>query len=301
MRLNIYFRVAPSILNSWIRPRPPVRRVLPLVAIVLLALPAIPAQTEAVPATFLVYHTPGGRDPDPLASPLAPPPDGTERLPATLFDRQERAHTAPENAPESALAHYREFQRAMARRESEPAGARITLTGELAPSALRVEADVSDGPATLTLVVFEHGVPLAGRPQPYVARFVARPLEVPPGGGRVASQLHLDPAWDPERIGVVAIASEGTRVLQSATWTPRLDAPTIQTRRAVLVEHVTASWCDPCRPADEAFALLATQRGAAGALDAGDVAYFRAPTPLFYAGLALGSLVALALARRSAP
>lgn len=268
-----------------------------LLALALLALPDTHAQVEARPASFLVFHAPGGEDP--LASPLAPPPAGVDRLPTTILDGVERADPAPENAPENALAHFREIQRLLQRREAEPAGANVTLRGELRPGVLAAHAEVSRGPLELTFVLFEHGVPVDGRQHPYVARFRTEPVAIPAEGATRASEIRLDPAWGPERIGVAAILRDGDRVVQSATWTPRLDAPTEQTARAVLVEHVTATWCDHCRGADEAIALLATQRGVAGPLEPGDVSYGRMPTPLFYAGAALGLVAAAWLLRRS--
>lgn len=277
-----------------------VRRAVLAIALLALASPLALAQVAQQPASVLVYHAPGGRDPDPLASALAPLPMGADRLPATFFDRADRASSAPENAPERALAHFREMQRLLLARESVPAALALTLAGELAPGTLRVEASVSR-PAEVTFVLFEHGVPLAGRPQPYVARFVAEPVNVSSDASPAVARIALDPAWAPDRIGVVAIARVDGEVAQSATWTTRLDAPVVQTGRAVLIEHVTASWCDPCQPADAGLALLATQRGVAGPLDAGDVRYFRAPEPIFYVGLSVGALAAIALLRRSPP
>ncbi|HUR68246.1 MAG TPA: hypothetical protein VM370_03300 [Candidatus Thermoplasmatota archaeon] len=270
-------------------------RWLPL-AVLLLA-PLVAAQAPDAPAgppaSFLVYHAPGGREPDPLASVLAPPPAGAERLPATLFDGVERADPAPENAPERALAHYREMQRRLLSRESAPPGVELRLDGALTGDALHVSVAAS-GPATLSVVVFEHGVDLAGRPRPYVARFAFEPTTE----RTLASEVHLQRDWDPEKLGFVAIARNGSEVVQSATWTVAGDAPVVQTQKSVLVEHVTASWCDACGPADEAIALLATQRGVAGPLAAGEVQYLRAPSWLLYAGLAMGALAAVAVLRR---
>lgn len=271
-------------------------RVLVLAMLALLA-PAVAAQDapSGHVASFLAYHADGGRDADPLASPLAPPPARADRLPATFFDGSRRADNAPENAPERALAHYREFQRLLLARESVPAGTTISLDATLDTNTLEVRAFAPES-VNWTLVLFEQGAPRDGVPQPYVARYVTDA----PDAREITRDFPLDAAWQHERLGVVAIARNGDEVLQSATWTLARATPTVQRERAVLVEHVTASWCDPCRPADEAFALLSSQRGMAGPLGSGELQYFHAPGWQLYAGLALGGLVAFALLRRRA-
>lgn len=268
-------------------------RAIPLLALLALLAPAVVAQeVPDAPVSFLVFHAQGGRDADPLAGAQAPPPAAAQRLPATFVDGA-RADQAPENAPERALAHFRELQRLVSRAEATPAGAELTLSATARDGILSIALD-SDRTAGLSVVVFEHGVPLDGQPQPYVARYASTTTN--------ASELDLgvalDPTWDVGRLGVVAIAREGDTVLQSATWTASQGAPTVQRARSVLVEHVTASWCDPCAPADEAVALLATQRGAAGPLEAGDVRYLRAPSWTLYAGLLLGAAAAILVLRR---
>lgn len=268
-------------------------------------LPAALAQpTPASPASFLVYHAAGGPSPDPLASPLAPAPFDAARLPTTRFDRASVASAAPENAPESAPAHFREFARLLAEREvgGAPLGLRIEGDAQVGALTMRVESLVlGDGAptnVTLQLVVFEHGVDVGGRLHPYVARFASAPqaLALP---GVASTRLALDPSWSLDDLGVVAIASAEGEVLQSATWLVRQDAPTEQRAKSVLIEQVTASWCEPCTPAEEALALLSIQRGVAPALAARpEGSHLRAPDVLFYVGLAFGLVAALALVRR---
>ncbi|HVM45956.1 MAG TPA: hypothetical protein VM582_08485, partial [Candidatus Thermoplasmatota archaeon] len=209
-------------------------------------------------------------------------------------------------APQSAPAHYREMLRLVQAAAVEGAGVGLVVRGSVAPGTLGVQVEtraLANAPegVELALVLFEHGVVVAGRTEPYVARFALDPVRVSVPGN-ASQQLRLDPAWDLDRVGVVALALVDGRVVQSATWLPRQDAPTVQLVRAPLVEHVTASWCSPCGPADEALILLATQRGPAGPLPAlGEGSYLRAPTGWLWAGLALGAAGAVALARGGRP
>lgn len=264
------------------------------VLLAVLLLPPALAQVSGEPVSFLVYRPwpdprAGSADADPMASALAPPPREVDRLPYTLVDREARADTAPENQPESALAHYRELSRLVQSREAGGAPLTLTLSGALLPGAM--EARVSpDADANVTLVLFEH------KTSPYAARFVLAPVFVA-ANATSTQTLRLDPAWQPDRLGIVAIAERDGQV-QTATWWARSDAPVVQRGKSVLVEHVTASWCDPCAPMDEALALLATQRGVAGPLDAVEPpSYLRAPDASLYAGLALGGALAVALLR----
>lgn len=280
------------------------RYALPALLLLLVA-PAIGAQqAPATPASFLVYRP--WPDPlhDELASALAPPPFDAPRLPATRIDRALVASPAPENAPESAPAHYREMVRVVQQAEAEGTRVGAVLVGAVEPGALAMRLELralSPGAPSrveAAFVVFEHGVDVAGRAEPYVARFAAASTNatVP---GNLSMEIRVDPAWSVDRLGVVAVLRAEERVVQSATWLPRQDAPTQQLSKAPLVEHVTASWCEPCRPSDEAFLLLATQRGAAGPLEAGGAraGYLRAPDGWLWMGLGLGALGAVALAR----
>lgn len=277
-----------------------------LALVVLLAPLALAQEPPAQPASFLVYR-PWPEARDELATALAPPPFDAARLPATRIDRTSVASSAPENRPESAPAHYREMLRLVQRAEAEGAPVALTMDGGLVgPAALEVRVSSGHGPVIeaspaqvrLSLVVFEHGVVVAGRPHPYVARFALDPfdLAVP---GDATTEVRLDASWEIDRLGVVAIAHNETGVLQSATWLVRQELPSQQIAKAPLVEHVTASWCTPCTAADEALLLLATQRGAAGPLGGdGHAGYLRAPSGWLWAGAALGAVAAIALVGR---
>lgn len=273
-----------------------------LVLALLLAPLALAQEQPAQPASFLVYRPwPDARDE--LATALAPPPFDAARLPATRIDRASVASTAPENRPESAPAHYREMLRLVQRAEVEAGGVALRVDGKVASASIALDVQVSSDDATidnasLALVVFEHGVVVAGMAHPYVARFALtpKPVAVP---GNASFDVRIDPAWNVDKLGVVVVAERDGRILQSATWLPRQHGPTEQTARAPLVEHVTASWCTPCKPADDALLLLATQRGAAGPLSLeGHAGYLRAPSGWLWAGLALGAIVAIALVGR---
>lgn len=259
----------------------------------LILLPPALAQVGSEPVSFLVYRPwpdPRGLDGDPLASALAPPPRAAERLPLTLVDRAVEASRAPENAPESALAHYREISRLVQEREAQGAPLALTLGGTVGPGVLVIDV-LASRDAHVSLVVFEHAF------SAYAARFVLEPTQAQ-ANVTTRQEARLDPSWNVERLGVVAIAQRDGET-QSATWLVSADAPTVQTRKSVLVEHVTANWCDPCGPVDEALALLATQRGVAGPLaSVGAPSYLRAPEWPLLAGLVLGGGAALALLRR---
>lgn len=266
---------------------------------------ALAQETPASPASFLAYRPwPDARDE--LGTALAPPPFDASRLPVTRVDRVATASPAPENRPESAPAHYREMLRLV--QAAEAAGAPVTLevSGGVAPGTMEVRVVATPtrtvlGEVELALVVFEHGVEVAGRAHPYVARFALEPapLSLP---GNATFDVRLDRAWNLDRLGVVVLVRNASGVLQSATWMPRqADAVTHQVAKAPLVEHVTASWCAPCAPADEAFLLLATQRGAAGPLaGSAEASYLRAPTGWLWAGLAAGLIAAFLLVGRRA-
>lgn len=295
-------------------------RLLAACLVLALVLPGALAQQEdrVRAASILVYHPwpdprAGAPDADPLGSPLAPPPDGL-RIGSTLFDGTALASGAPEGTPESALAHFREFQRLLLQRERTGAPLALTLGGRVEADTLRIEATVSqsDLPLSLSFVLFENGVPAQTseglRAQPYVARVVlpAEPVDASAGPATVVREAALDPAWDLQRLGVVAIAraaEAGERhaqgeVVQSAAWLVRSPAPTTQTDKAVLVERASATWCDPCRPGDEALTLLASQYGVDAPASTTPDGYLRAPSAFAFAGLLAGLGVGLVLLRR---
>lgn len=256
----------------------PLRAALAAILVVLLAGGHAHAQVTRDPVSFLRYGEPG-----------AAAPFEVDRLPLVFVDRAVVASRAPENAPASAAAHYREIARIVQAREAEGAPLALTLGGALAPGALELRVTPSAA-SEVTLVVFEGA---------YVARLVLAPLALA-ADETARPRVALDPAWDAPRLGVVALARLEDGRTQSATWLVRDDVPTVQARRAVLVESVLAPGCAPCAPVDDALALLAAQRGVVPAGEAEGGQYLRAPDARLFLGAGLGGLLALVLLRRRA-
>lgn len=292
------------------------RLLAPLFVLALLA-PGVLAQDEARvrTASILVYHPSpdpraGHPDADPLGSPPAPPPAGLGPG-DTLFDGVASASAAPEGAPESALAHFRELQRLFLQRERTGAPVAIDLGGRIDGDRLRFDAIVTPttaatrGALSISFVVFENGVgaPTADgtRAHPYVARttVAGAALDLANGSATVERDVALDAGWRAERLGVVAIVrAEDGEAVQSAAWLARSDARAVQVSKAVLVERATATWCAPCGPSDEALALFASQYGVDSLPASGGSGYLRAPTPLMLLGLAAGLGAGAVLLRR---
>lgn len=285
-------------------------RVLVILLLLLCTLPSSDAQAAPAPANLVVYHAHpdprGGTpdDPDPMSTPHAPGPPAP-RLPLTRFDGVTDAADAPEGSPESVPAHFREMQRLLLAREREGAGATLVVHGTLRDGRLEITARVAEPRrplenATFTATLVEDGVAHDGASGVRVHRHVARatlPAVPVAGDGEARWNLTLDPAWDASRASiVVALRAEGGEALQSARWGVGQDAPTVQRAKAVLVERVTASWCVPCGPSDEALALLAARAAPASA--EGGLAYARAPTTLGLLGLTAGLGAAWWITRR---
>ena len=294
-----------------------------------LAAPPAPAQADReAEVVVLAYHAhpdprAGREDADPFSSPRAPLPaqfrqggEDAPRLPATRLDGVAQVSDAPEGDPASALAHFREAQRLLLLRQRTGAPVAVELRATPEPGVLRVDlvlapaGDLGNASPALRLVVFEDPVPDPAGPRAhrFVVRHVATPepldLRKP---GQLARDLPLDPSWDPTRVGVAAIvehAGEPGRhargeVLQAAAWRAGQEGPTVQVGKAVLVEAVTATWCDACRPTEESLALLASQF-AASPLDQGPASYEARPGPLALGGLLAGAGVGVLLLRRRA-
>lgn len=282
-------------------------RVAAATILLVLALPFAGGQVAPGRASFLVYHVD-----DPLAGPDLPPAlrgGGALRLPGTTFDGVLRADDSPEDDPSSVPAHLREMGRLLRARDVVGAPASLALEARIDGGRVLVNltarGDLPDG-ALLGVTVFEDAVRLDGASGIDVHAFVARLAPAPEtvAAGDEASaewDLPLDPSWDLARVGVVAhLRLPDGEVAQSATWQAGQPSPVVQEARAVLVEHATASWCEPCAPSDRALSILASRFGEGEA--ASDAAsYLRAPT----AWTALAALAAVATAyatlrRRSA-
>lgn len=248
--------------------------------------------------TILVYHVypdPAAGTPraDPFSTPLAPGDlsDGT-RLPVTRVDGGRFASEAPEGDPASAAAHFREVRALV--QERQRAGGSVPLELEAHWDAGRVWGRVT-GNGTPRAFVVEDAIPFDADSGVTVHRFVAR-AELPVVDG--VFNATLDPSWSTARIGVVAwLASPSGEVLQSASRMAG-DASTVrQVERSVLVEHATATWCQPCGPSDQALALLASQYGFPPPSGGPAEIVPRLSVPAL-AGLAAGALAGILLLRR---
>lgn len=242
-------------------------------AVLLIALLATSGAASAANASLIAYVLDVG----------APPPFATNSLPVTLFDNATLASDAPEGNPASASAHFQEFRNLLTARENAGTKFPLTLEADLQGHMLVVN---DNAPANLTVkrVLVEDAL----KP-----RFIARAVTN-------ASTFALDPAWNHQRLGVVLIVSDPAtgEVLNSATWLAGQAGPTVQTTKAVLVEHATATWCDPCAASDSAYDLLASQTGHPPPTSAGR-SYWVEPGALAFIGLAVGLAVGILLWRRA--
>jgi hypothetical protein len=187
------------------------------------------------------------------------------------------------------------------------------MTGTATPGALHVEVTATEqglaGAAEVRLVIVEDQVPLdeggASRLLRYVVRADASAERVDLASpASFARDMPLPADVDATRVLVVAyvrvLEGAGTyepgEVVQSATWSPRQSEPTHQVSKRVLVEHATATWCEPCHPSDDAIDLLAARSSQA----VGSESYLHVPSPAGLAGLAMGAGAAVFLWRRRA-
>jgi len=232
------------------------------------------------------------------------------RLPGTRADGVLDADPAPEGNPDSAVAHVRELQRLLNLRLATGAPASLVVDGALRPAvlALNVTARAHEalGEVEARVVLVEDGATFAGRSYRFVARADAPPeranLSAPDAAFSFAREIPIPPGVDASRVGVAVSlrllqasgAHEAGEVVQSASWSPRQDGPTVQDEKAVLVEHVSATWCEPCAASDAAIDLLAAQQGETTS----GGAYLRAPSAWAAGGALVGLLAAIVATRR---
>ena len=267
-----------------------VRWVLALVLLLFVSGPSLAAPPGGVgrPVAILVFAEENATSPS----------TDLRGLPATRVDGILLADSAPEGNPASAFAHFRELQRLLGEREATGAPVTLELAGILRHGTLRVEVNATAtrtlGNVTVHIVLFEDGV--NGQ------RFVVVGEDVAPESGELplAFSRDIQAIGDASKLGVVAYVEvqesvatfQRGEVVQSAVWSVGQSSTTRQSTKSVLVEHATASWCEPCRPSDEAIALLA----GAGATPRSS--YALAPTPLAIAGLVAGAAIGIVLLRR---
>jgi len=304
-----------------------VLRVALVAGLILLALAPASAQQPSGAPVLVVYHAwpdpeAGRPDADPFSSPDALPLPGlpAERLPATRADGVLDADPAPEGNPDSAVTQVRELQRLVDLRAATGSPATLDVDGALQPGALAVDVNVTAqeplGLVEARVVLVEDGIPFDAGGGTQMLRHVARasaPAERANLSAVGASfglhrEIALPNGTDPARVGVVVAlrvvdpsdpAREPGEVVQAASWTARQAGPTHQAEKAVLVERLTATWCEPCSPGDAAVSLLAA-RDAPAAQSAG-ARYLQPVGPWAAAGLAAGlGAFALLLRRRAA-
>lgn len=291
-----------------------------IVWVLLLVAAPVFAQAPREAPTLVVYHPwpdpeAGRPDADPFSAANVTPLPGLDpaRLPATRADGVLDADPAPEGNPDSAVAHVRELQRLLNLRLATGAPASLVIDGALRPGvlALNVTARAHEalGEVEARIVLVEDGATYDGRSHRFVARAVA-PLERANLSAAEASlafarEIPIPPGVDASRVGVAVslrvlqadARREAGEVVQSASWSPRQEGPTIQDEKAPLVEHVSATWCEPCAASDAALDLLAAQQ----ASTTGSGAYLRAPSPWAWSGALAGVVVGvIALRRRGA-
>lgn len=304
-----------------------------VVAGLLLAVALPPAGGQAGPeaprhevgASLLAYHP----WPDPSGDPF-----GVEAAPNTTLDRMALVYDAywfPTVRVDGVLEHAQAkgdeggsadafeaaYRRLLDERLAEDAPLVIALSGALGATEGNATArfvprvDVDSERVTLNLVVFEDDVRYKGENGVDVHRFTVRavlPVEVASlrAGApvTVARSFPLEASWVRDRLGVVAFAqNEDARspnwapleVLQSATFLYGQDGPTVQARKAPLLEMYTATWCPPCVNGDAAFDRIARAYGTGAVAVEERATYYRAPSAL-QAGAAIGAAALLAVA-----
>ena len=269
-----------------------------VLAMVLVLVPPSLAQEPRARPTFVVYHVSpdpqaGGPDADPDSIPgVAPdPPFPLGAPPATRVDDSLLADPAPEGAPESAPARFRELQSLGKVREAT--GSPITLDASGAPDAVRVVASGEGGRIELHAVVIDGAL----------ARAVLAPYELnlTAGPANATFSFTLPNGSRADRVGLAIWARllepvgtlDAGEVAQSLVWHPGGTARAAQ--KQPLVEHVTASWCEACKPADDAVGLMASDSAVADGSASG---YWRAPGILTALGIIVGLAAAWGLTRR---
>jgi cytochrome c-type biogenesis protein CcmF len=307
----------------------------PLLAVLLVALTAgAAAQADtgerdlnARPLHVLAYHP----YPDPQGDPWGLPERtrngtrvgymegdyGAYWYPTTVIDGVDIVEGAT-----SFLETYNTYHDLFQKRRLHDAPVRLFLLGATTEGAasLHVRAQVKSSLTTdqvdLRAVLFEDEVRFSGGNGVDLHRFTVRAIlhEGPiafnaTGGLRLDVQTPLDPQWDPARLGVVvslhnrdptAARLQPNEVLQATTYRFAQEGPTIQDRRGVLLETLSATWCAACVFGDGAVDELANEFGIPSSKALGGRWAYLRPWALNAYGFTTGSwetgLLAFALA-----
>lgn len=309
----------------------------PLAVLVALALVVVaPAAVAQGPAVTVLLHHPHPDDADPFGFPFAGSDSFTARhahfeaesgrfdYPYFVADGILPIAALPD--PAAPYVSVREaYGDAVAARAAQDPPVTLLLSSSLAGDAIAVrltiepEADLAgedlhawaaimedpvhyQAPAGLTNGVTDHR---------FTLRAIADLGPIDLGNGtavEVAWHVRLGP-WEKDRILVAAWVEQSApsprfdaREVVQATHA-RLGASVTQAPKGVLVEVLSATWCDPCLYGDRAAEDLAVSLGAARPLAAARVRYFEAPANPWLTGIvcvAAGAAIA-AWARRSPP
>jgi hypothetical protein len=213
----------------------------------------------AAPVAFAVHLTPADLNATHLVLVVVSQPD--RQTPEAWFDAATRIAGLPVGEGGGAnletLVAYRD---AYARRaDQDPAGTlRIDALQSSGSLRVNVTGRASGWDALRAFVVEDPAAP-AGREVPL--RFLARATtEAQPANATTTFSFSLEPAWRPDRLGVVVFARDGNAT-QVGLWRAGQEGPTRQAAKAVLLELYTGPRCPECPVAERAAADLAAVLG----------------------------------------
>lgn len=219
---------------------------------------------------------------------------GAYWYPTTVLDGVDRVDGAT-----AFQTTYNAYNELYLQRRIQDSPLRIFLLGKIDGDAINVttqihaKAPIVSARTDLRIVLFEDEVHFDGGNGVTVHRFVPRAtlhdgtVDLNAGDLDLKVTSPLDPAWDRARLGIVASVHNHDRsstqyrdaeVLQSTSWRAGQLGPTIQVRRGVLLETLSATWCAACIFGDGAVDELANEYGlpSSKALG-GDWTYLRTP------------------------
>lgn len=216
---------------------------------------------------------------------------------------------------------YEVYQAALTRRLGEEAPAALEVRTQLVGDRVLVAAQVEPaGPMpgeslVAWMALVEDNVDYA--PPPAVSngvtnhRFTVRSiadlgvLDLAEGAPvQLTAAFPLQAGWQRDQLHVALWlqqgASYGSRfdaneVAQATLHPINGDVVTRQTAKAVLIETLTATWCQTCLYGDKVLEDLAKEHGYAAAVEAGSAGYWQRPTQWWLLGVSVAAAAALAL------
>lgn len=244
------------------------------------------------PLTLLLFHPNDGVDPlgfdagggsDPFALRYAPlvADKGRFDFPFFVADGVLPIEAIPDPSRPYASA-LEAYSQAVAAREAEEPAAVLRLASLVAGGQATVQvavaprADLAAEDLRLRVALVEDHVEY--QPPPGLTngvtdhRFTVRAyadLGRVAAAGNLSHSFLLPDSWARERLSVAAWLQQGApsprfdaREVAQATSAP-LGSEVVQSRKGVLAEMLSATWCDPCLYGDEAAEALAVQAGVA--------------------------------------